>query len=240
MKTNFMISPESSGKYGLVELGGGYQSAPTILITEDAAISPPDRSVSRVYQEQRIFFHGLFGLIKDIDVFLDPASWLSVKAQLIGNSRENAKSGNFSTSVIGSVWYEKDKGRGSDLDFKDGPNGKQLSVAPNVRYTKTASSYRVGLLSGYRIYESLLIYFGFSYQQSRYHGTYDLSVTQKGSFAGGSSSKAGHLGLQYEFSPKFLIRIEDSYSIVKIPAFGAKSSQHSLGLLLTSSFSLVD
>jgi hypothetical protein len=226
MKTAVLLSPESQGE-SRISAGAGYQSAPMVTITENVKRTPPDRSRTIIEQQERIMLHGAAGVTDWLDLHLDPASWLNAKAQLVGEPFTRAAKGNISLSVLGSIWLENDKGESDSFNAAN---------QPDVSYEKKAVALRAGLLAGYRVTDLLLLYGGVTHQRHRYHGTYDILGGAKGSFAGFATANSVNLGFEVSLNKDFVIRLEDAYSIAKVKAFGAKSSQHSVGLLLAGMF----
>lgn len=229
------MSPESLGEAGRAELGLGFQAAPTVEITQNARDNPPDISTPFIDQEKKIFLHGALTVFDRVDFSIDPASWINAKIQLIGDSFQVAEKHNFSLAPFASIWHEGDDGRGSGLDYS---TEKGFSVAPDVRYHKETTQWRLGLLTGYRLHEHWLIYVGASYQKSKYEGTFDIAGGRKGSFSGEVIARSANVGLEYSSGKKLILRLEDSYSILRIPAYGSKNSQHSFGIVLIAPFSI--
>jgi hypothetical protein len=220
MKTVMLLSPESQGGWPRIEMGAGLMSAPIVSITDDARLRSPDRARSLVLQESKIFLHGGVGVLERLDLSLDPASWLNAKYQFIGDPFTRSEKGNVAVSVLVSGWTEKDEDNDGDLSF-----------SPTVNYTKKSTSWRAGLIGGYRFLPDLLAYAGLSHQEHRYSGNYSLAAGTAGRYAGRSIAQVATLGGEVSFNKRFLIRVEDAYSIVKVPAHGARSSQHSFGFI---------
>jgi hypothetical protein len=214
-------------------MGLGYQDAPIVTITDNAVARPPDRTVSRLEQQGRLYLHGEIGIPGRVDLSLDPASWLNAKWQILGDTFADSKQGNVSLSALGSLWYENDDGLGSDLELE---KDSITSIVPDVRFEKRAFAWRLGALGGYRVWDGLLVYAGAFHQSHRYNGSYDIIGGAKGRFAGHATATSASLGLEVAFSKSFVARLEDSYSVAKVKAFGAKSSQHTVGLLLAATF----
>lgn len=226
MKTAILLSPESQGE-SRIAVGAGYQSAPMVTITDDVKRNPPDRSRTIIEQQERIMLHGAAGVTDWLDLHLDPASWLNAKVQLIGEPFTRAAKGNISLSVLCSLWLENDKGESDRFTANN---------QPDVTYEKKSVALRAGLLAGYRATDLLLLYAGVSHQRHRYHGTFDIVSGTKGAFAGYSTANSAHLGFEVSLNKDFVIRLEDAYSVAQVKAFSAKSSQHSVGLLLAGMF----
>lgn len=234
MKTATLQSSEVAG-HNRLSLGAGYMEAPIVVVTDNARLRPPDRTQSFIEQQGRIFLQGAGAPIEQIEIFLDPSAWLGLKYQFLGDSFQRAERGNLSASVVAAGWHEEDKGRGSNLSFRNRP-GDNVSIAPDVRFEKKAVAWKVGTVAGYRVSAPILIYLGYFFQKHRYWGSFDIVGGSRGRFAGGASAQSLNLGVEIAFNKNFVLRLEDAYSIAKVPAYGAKSSQHSVGLLLSAHF----
>jgi hypothetical protein len=231
MKTAVLLSPEALGP-GVFSFGIGDQSAPIIIVTDDVVNNPPDKATSRIGRQERVLLQAGLGLTNRIEFSVDPASWLNSKIQLLGEPFSRAEGGNLSLSLLGSVWSERINGHGSDLDLKSGT----LTVAPDVSFNKEAFSWRGGVLLGYRLADPFLLYTGVHHQEHRYCGGFNIVNGAKGRFAGFASANSASLGLELRFGKALVIRLEDAYSLSKVPAFGVRSSQHSVGLLMAGVF----
>jgi hypothetical protein len=233
MKTVVLLSPESVGEKR-IGMGIGFQDAPMVTITDNAVARPPDAAVSRIENQGRLYLHGEIGLPGRADLSIDPASWLNAKWQFLGDTFADSKAGNVALSALGSIWYEKDDGMGSDVEFGQGVT----AVVPDVHFEKKMFAWRLGVLGGYRLWDPLLLYGGVFHQSHRYNGGYEIIGRSRGRFAGHATATSASLGLELAFSKSFVMRLEDSYSVAKVKAFNAKSSQHAFGLLLAGTFGI--
>lgn len=224
-----MISPEAMGGFGKFELGGGVASTSAVELTSDGANRPPDTSTPKVIRDNRFFSNFGLGLFSRIDAHLDPGAWANLKVQVIGRPFKEAKRGNFSFSLLGGYAWKDEDGRGSDLDFS---KDKGISVAPNIRYTLKASQWKAGALMGYRFADSMMLYVGAHHYEHRYSGGFDNVSGRDGRFAGYAEQRSGNLGLEISAGKAFVFRVEDAYTVTKIPSASARSTAHFWGVYI--------
>jgi hypothetical protein len=224
-----LISPEALGGLGKFELGAGLSGTPALELTSNGALSSPDVSTPRVIHDSRFFVQGGLGILRRLDIYFDPGAWANAKLQLIGKPFTEAKKGNFSASLIGGFAWKNEDGRGSDLDFS---KDKGISVSPNIRYTLKATQWKGGFLLGYRALDPVLFYLGGHRYEHRYSGGYDNVSGRDGRYAGRAHATSANLGLELSFGKGFVARLEDAYTVTKIPSAGARSSEHSFGFYL--------
>lgn len=149
-----MMSPESNG---------GFLKGTVSLHLEQYQASKMnfENSTTEAIEERDVFpslnLYGDLGILEGIDLYAHPStdftpSIYGFKLQMVGESRKNAKAGNFSTSIafgIGNRDESKSKSDVDELDLFDG-NIKDID------YKQTHLEF--GVISGYRWTDWLLHY----------------------------------------------------------------------------------
>ncbi|MGZ3693797.1 MAG: hypothetical protein ACXWQO_06325 [Bdellovibrionota bacterium] len=237
IQTISLISPETAGEEHHIEAGAGVEGTTATELSSDAAVYEPTPSSHRIVNEVRFSLRGNMQLLKRFDLLVESAPWVGFKFQALGDSHANAQKGNFSVAVVGLAGAIDHTGRGSGVTLS---SKTAISVSPDVHYTIASAYWKAGLLSGYRVNPSVLFYGGYYYQLHRYHGTYERKNSFSGSFAGVTDARSFNLGFELLLSQNFIARMEEAYSITRIPSSGARSSQFSYGLMLAGLFDFLD
>lgn len=109
---------------------------------------------------------------------------LKVKYQFIGEPYSSAKPGNFSSSLVAI-------GKWGDYRDESTP-----PFSDTYRAWLTQSGYDLMLISGYRIFDSLLAYAGGYYSRSTFRGTWERVDVSSSAFSGAVISKGYTVGLE--------------------------------------------
>lgn len=149
-----MISPEAHGKLGKGLLEARIQKVQVHQV--DFSGSSTDRSLDQQGDNSIVNGNAELGLWKRLDVFLLPSLVMSptlwgAKFQFLGDSKMDAKKGNFSASVMGAIGSKSE-------DRKDGDDDSDIFDGDIDKIESDLNHQDLGLVIGYRWHDRLLHY----------------------------------------------------------------------------------
>jgi len=218
LPTSRLDSPEALGTGSRrFEMGLGSSSHKNVIFTDDASKRPPDLSSPRIELNDPLSGSLGLGVFERFDVgvrtSVGPSPWRLIgKFQLLGDSRENAKQGNFSLAISGGVGFGNSSWRG-DQNGKFGPSGHNWDASVQLFMTEAA------LIAGYRLTDSLLIYTGGFYANYSINGRIKheksddgLSPEAEYKFDYGGYQTGANGGIRIELGSRAFFTVEGVYS----------------------------
>jgi hypothetical protein len=159
-----MLSPESQGELGKGAIDARIQGNMNSKL--NFANDKTQNHVERGVPSYALGLAGDMGLVRKLDVYAiaplnDAAGVLGLKYQLIGESRKEAKKGNFSVSIAGGFGSSSTEATSSDLTV-NGDNVKKLKTDRDL--------IEGGLIAGYRWADNIVNYVNAYYVNQHVEG----------------------------------------------------------------------
>lgn len=192
--------------------------------TEDASYRPPDLSEPKFEVNNPLSGSFGWGIFENFELGLrtsvGPSPWRLIgKFQLLGDSREKAKQGNFSLAITGGIGYTVATNSGDQKGLL-GPGGYKWNA--NVKTWTTEAA----LIAGYRVTDGVLLYSGGFYASYDINGRINheksddgLSPEAEYEFKYGGYQSGANAGVRFEFGsrPTYLT-LESVYSKATLAA----------------------
>lgn len=147
-----MISPESQGELGKGAIDARIQGNMNSKL--NFANDKTNNHLERGVPTYALGLGGYVGILRKLDVYAiaplnDAAGVLGLKYQLLGDTKKEAKKGNFSVSVAAGFGNNSSEATSGDLTY-NGDNVKKLST--------DRDTVEGGLIAGYRWTDNILNY----------------------------------------------------------------------------------
>lgn len=222
LPTSRLDSPEVLGAGSRrFEMGLGSSSHKNVIFTDDASKRPPDLSKPRIELNEPLSGHLGLGVFENFEVgvrtSVGPSPWRFIgKLQLLGDSREKAKSGNFSLALTGGIGFAVSNLRG-DQNGRFGPGGHNWAASVRLFMTEAA------LIAGYRLTDELLVYAGGFHAHHTINGRIEhqesddgLSPQAEYKFEYGGYQTGANGGIRLELGSRAFMTVEGVYSKTKL------------------------
>lgn len=149
-----MISPEAHGKLGKGQLEARVQKVQVHQV--DFSGSSTDQKLEQKGADAMVAGNAELGLWTKLDIFVLPSFIMSptlfgAKFQFLGDSRLEAKQGNFSASIMGAIGSKSES-------RKDGEGDDDIFDGQIDKINSDLSHQDIGLVVGYRWFDRLLHY----------------------------------------------------------------------------------
>jgi hypothetical protein len=205
-----LISPEAQGKFlaGSIEARVAGTKGDNFEFQGNSTKEP----ISSTSNAHKLGFMADLGLLEKLDVvYLDYLSGATVgvyglKFQVLGESRQKSKQGNFSLSVVGAYGKNSQSYNHGDNDLTDWTTNIE-------KLDYRLEHHEFGLIAGYRWAQKLLHYANVYYFHDNLNGkvTTDNNALQDAKFKGNQDGMIYSMGLSFDLSTSWYLKGDFSH-----------------------------